>query len=272
MMIWHVELTSRCTLRCPKCTRTLSPNSYTITDLSYNDFIKFFDGEMMKRDLGFLFAGRLGDPIYHPQLFAFIDYIKKYNKPISIETNGSYRPKPWWKILAGKLAKNDTLTFSVDGLEDTNHVYRINSRWEDIIAAMNVCSKRKFNVQWKFIIFKHNQHQIDEAKEIAQSLGFKFIAYLSHRYDKEDFLKPDNKYISPQVANLEDLENNQSERVMKPICQRETMFFISATGHFRPCCWIIACLSGYHPHPLYVVCLLGLQARAGAGALRRRSG
>ena len=34
----------------------------------------------------------------------------------------------------------------------------------------------------------------------------------------------------------------------------------------------IACLSGYHPHPLYVVCLLGLQARVGAGALRRRSG
>ena len=33
-----------------------------------------------------------------------------------------------------------------------------------------------------------------------------------------------------------------------------------------------ACLSDYHPHPLYVVCLLGLQARAGAGALRRRSG
>ena len=32
------------------------------------------------------------------------------------------------------------------------------------------------------------------------------------------------------------------------------------------------CLSGYHPHTLYVVCLLGLQARAGAGALRRRSG
>ena len=32
------------------------------------------------------------------------------------------------------------------------------------------------------------------------------------------------------------------------------------------------CLSGYHPRPLYVVCLLGLQARAGAGALRRRSG
>ena len=34
----------------------------------------------------------------------------------------------------------------------------------------------------------------------------------------------------------------------------------------------IPSLSGYHPHPLYVVCLLGLQARAGAGALRRRSG
>ena len=39
-----------------------------------------------------------------------------------------------------------------------------------------------------------------------------------------------------------------------------------------PAAIIEACLSGYHPHPLYVVCLLGLQARAGAGALRRRSG
>ena len=41
--------------------------------------------------------------------------------------------------------------------------------------------------------------------------------------------------------------------------------------HFRRY-WYIPSLSGNHPHPLYVVCLLGLQARAGAGALRRRSG
>ena len=39
-----------------------------------------------------------------------------------------------------------------------------------------------------------------------------------------------------------------------------------------PALGVEACLSGYHPHPLYVVCLLGLQARVGAGALRRRSG
>ena len=52
-----------------------------------------------------------------------------------------------------------------------------------------------------------------------------------------------------------------------------------ATSHFNPNldvrisgATIEPCLSGYHPHPLYVVCLLGLQARAGAGALRRRSG
>ena len=36
--------------------------------------------------------------------------------------------------------------------------------------------------------------------------------------------------------------------------------------------WNVPCLSGYHPHPLYVVSLLGLQVRAAAGALRRRSG
>ena len=46
-------------------------------------------------------------------------------------------------------------------------------------------------------------------------------------------------------------------------------FSLAESIHTRK---IIACLSGYHPHPLYVVCLLGLQARAAAGALRRRSG
>ncbi len=48
------------------------------------------------------------------------------------------------------------------------------------------------------------------------------------------------------------------------------LFFISGGAHLIY--FFIPCLSGYHPHPLYVVCLLGLQARAGAGALRRRSG
>ena len=47
---------------------------------------------------------------------------------------------------------------------------------------------------------------------------------------------------------------------------REALLIGLATAFANPC------LSGYHPHPLYVVCLLGLQARAGAGALRRRSG
>ena len=50
-------------------------------------------------------------------------------------------------------------------------------------------------------------------------------------------------------------------------------FFSNFTGYFdNAVTKNLACLSGYHPHPLYVVCLLGLQARAGAGALRRRSG
>ena len=61
--------------------------------------------------------------------------------------------------------------------------------------------------------------------------------------------------------------------------RREGVSVVPGSGLLPGCvpgafgAWMtLPCLSGYHPHPLYVVCLLGLQARAGAGALRRRSG
>ena len=239
MLKWHIELTSRCALKCSECTRTFAPDSYRVSDLPYLDFISFFNHEMMTTDIEFLFAGRLGDSIYHPELFRFIDYIKSYNRRISIETNGSHRPEHWWRILAEKLTKGDKLTFSVDGLEDTNHLYRVNSKWSDISAAMNICSNKPFTVQWKFIVFRHNQHQIEEANEIAKDLGFEFIVYRSHRYNDESLLKPDDEFVSPQISNLKQLAVDKSNRVMKPICQQKQMMFISATGHFRPCCWVI---------------------------------
>ena len=55
-------------------------------------------------------------------------------------------------------------------------------------------------------------------------------------------------------------------KVLSGLAEYHLVEMVQASGYTVPC------LSGYHPHPLYVLCLLGLQARAGAGALRRRSG
>ena len=67
-------------------------------------------------------------------------------------------------------------------------------------------------------------------------------------------------------AGIDPIEDRNAQRARLAVDTASSRTFQDCAEKF------IACLSGYHPHPLYVVCLLGLQARAGAGALRRRSG
>lgn len=62
--------------------------------------------------------------------------------------------------------------FSVDGLEDTNHIYRRNVKWHKVISAMETYGNTGARGIWEFLKFKHNEHQKDEVLQLAQKLGF----------------------------------------------------------------------------------------------------
>lgn len=70
------------------------------------------------------------------------------------------------------LTKDDHITFAIDGLEDTNHLYRKNAKWNSIMTAIDTLKDRLFKMTWQFIPFKHNQHQIFEAGNLSKTLGF----------------------------------------------------------------------------------------------------
>ena len=161
------------------------------------------------------FCGNYGDPIYHPQFHEVIAHVRREGLKVRIETNGSYRPAAWWARTAQILSRADQVQFSIDGLEDTNHLYRVNARWPDILAAIKELRGRVYLV-WKFIVFRQNQHQIETARERAQTLGFDdFRLIRSSRFEGRwrdasglDPLKPDpqwiggRKAISEQIATL----------------------------------------------------------------------
>ena len=90
------------------------------------------------------------------------------------------------------LDENDKIIFSIDGLEDTNHLYRKNAKWKSIMGGIEMLQKRKCKIIWKFIVFKHNQHQIYQAKQLCEQ--FSHITF-EHVYRK------DNKRAD-QLANL----------------------------------------------------------------------
>ena len=67
---------------------------------------------------------------------------------------------------------------------------------------------------WKYIVFKYNQNNIDEAKSLAEHNGIKFKLVKSSRYDesyrygewKDEMwdrllFKPDDEYVGNSIIN-----------------------------------------------------------------------
>ena len=93
-------------------------------------------------------------------------------------TNGSARTADWWKRLASIIGLNGRVTFSIDGLEDTNHLYRIGANWNKVIKNVSTYIENGGRARWDYLIFDWNWHQITEAAEIAKEhnigIDFKF--------------------------------------------------------------------------------------------------
>lgn len=238
---WHLEVTSKCTLACPRCVRvTESPNTpYKGVDIDVDNLYKFFTDEVLETVYRIIFVGNYGDPIYHPQFHNIISFFKSKNKRVSITTNGFGRSNTWWINLLKLLDENDILEFSIDGLSDTNHIYRINSQWDSVYKGLELACQSNVYIGWKFIVFKHNQHQVEEAQKIAKDIGVtEFTLVRSNRWvDGNDYLMPDKKWINKDWTIPRDVKNI-SDKIIEPRCLYKTPHFVSADGIYSPCCWI----------------------------------
>jgi hypothetical protein len=106
-------------------------------------------------DLRFInMCGNYGDAIYHPRFHDIMEHLKHQGFDLRLETKGCHRPARWWRRTAEILSRRDRVTLSIDGLDDTNHIYRVNARWPDILEAVAAFKGRVFLV-WKLIIFRH---------------------------------------------------------------------------------------------------------------------
>ena len=202
---FNLEITNRCVLACPECARTGNPwVKENLSDLPLELLQRVFPLSERERldGLRVNLCGAYGDCIYHRQFHDVIRHLKAAGLRLMVETNGSHRKLEWWEKTCELLDDGDVITFSVDGLEDTNHLYRINARWEDIVSAMRLCASRA-TVSWKFIVFRHNEHQIEAAKALAEDIGVRDITFKkSARFREIDPLAPDNQdYIGVVTRN-----------------------------------------------------------------------
>ena len=184
----HLELTTRCNAACPMCPRhinngsDLNPN-LPMTEITLEQFKSWFSPEFLKQMRRIYACGNYGDPIAAKDTLEIYRYIRECNDRVNlvIHTNGSARSKSWWEELAKLMnggpdgSRNDYVIFSVDGLWDTNHLYRRNTNFDKIYENMKAYTAAGGKARWDYIVFEHNEHQVEEAQKIAEELGFEFF-------------------------------------------------------------------------------------------------
>lgn len=271
LKIVQVEITNRCQASCPMCPRNIHGGIKNpllpINEWSINDFIKIFPVDVLK-DLELIdFCGDFGDPLMNNDLIEMCKYIK-LNAPdteVWIHTNGSLRSSQWWTELASALPKNHNVIFAIDGLEDTHHIYRIGTDYDTIIKNAKTFIENNGIAEWHFIRFKHNSHQVEEAKKISTEIGFKkFTVKTSKRHarpfpvvDKHGkFLynieQPDDSEI--KFVGKKDVQGHREWKDAEKInCLsiRDKELYIDAHYQLSPCCMIAAFLYTNYDVNLY---------------------
>ena len=239
---WHIEPTSRCTLECPGCDRTWYQKTFKhqiIQDIDIHAVINFFAVNNFYKSTIRL-CGNNGDPIYHPKFIEFISLLKTQQHSIVIHTNGSAKTQTFWNDLCKLLTDDDQIIFAIDGLEDTNHQYRKNSNWQQVMEAVTVATASNVQTEWQFIVFRYNQHQVDQAKQMSKDLNMdSFQIIKSHRWMDESLQKfmPDEEFIDTRYHHQLDTLQDDTSTEMSPKCATNQDIYIDSKGDIYPCCW-----------------------------------
>ena len=111
--------------------------------------------------------------------------VRENEKQIScqVHTNASLRTPDYWKEIAYLTKKNphSMVKFSIDGLHDTNHLYRRGSNWEKIMENAQAFIDAGGRAWWQYIVFDWNKHQVALARKLARKMGFDAFKY---RHDR----------------------------------------------------------------------------------------
>jgi len=249
--IMYLDPSSFCNLSCPFCPTGAKIIKREPGRLSLERF-----NHLMNHCGEYLFELLLynwGEPLLHTDLPEMIKCAKKFHIMTTVSSNLSIfiDPQKMNEIVDSGL---DNLICSIDGAsQDTYQKYRVDGNYELVIKNLEMLSKIKKernsktpHITWQFLVFKHNQHEIEKAKLIATQLG---VTINFVKPFVSDVLHPE-KWISTISEYQQDvkLRNRQT---------KETTIINSTTPHTKlsptedkPCSWLWSAIA---VSPIYSV-------------------
>lgn len=267
--ILQLEISNHCNAACPQCPRNYFGGK-TISTLplkrwTLNEFKKMFTVELFSSLKEIYFCGTYGDPLTNMHIVDMCSFIKDANSNIriGIHTNGGVGKPETFRQLATVV---DFIAFGIDGLKDTNHIYRRNVRWNRIMENANAFLKAGGSAIWDYIVFAHNEHQVNEARNFSKEMGFNNFSvkrtsrFLNRNHVYHDSMPVYNKngFIDYSISvptnhqylntgyhkiNLIKQQDTSLDEYTRNSCiscnsQRISEVYIGADGFVFPCGWL----------------------------------
>ena len=278
--IVHLELTHRCNAACPMCSRNIHGGALNpdmpLSELSLAEIKAILLPDFVRQLKRIYACGNYGDPIVARDCIEVFRYLRENGPDLNLclHTNGSARRPDWWRELATIMKQGPHyLRFGIDGLEDTNHLYRRGADWKTVMRSAESFIAAGGHAEWDYLVFKHNEHQVEGARKLAREMGFKeffvrktgrFLSSgeleTSDRFDVRDkqgrfeywLEQPTNpEYLNPAFGNLEQVRQRYGEYhsyldqvdINCKVAGRKRKIYLSAQGYALPCCWLGAVFS-----------------------------
>jgi len=171
------EPTNKCNLQCLECPTGNKSSTRTKGDIDFENYKNIIDE--VKNFVIYQMIYFQGEPFLNPDFFKLIKYADQNKIITSTSTNGHFLSEEnCHKIIQSGLKK---ILISLDGTnQKTYEKYRIGGDFEKVTKGIKTLlevkktTKSKFPfINLQFLVFKHNQHQIKEIKQLAKSLGVK---------------------------------------------------------------------------------------------------
>ena len=263
------ELTTDCNARCPQCARNYF-GSYkwpTVPDTKLDlRWIKDKIPYDIYDDLDYIrLCGTYGDPAAHPDVLRIVEFFKDRKVPLVINTNGGMKTTRFWSNLAHLLTNEDKVYFGIDGLADTHSLHRVNTKFDKVVKNLKAFNDAGGKSIVSFLIFEHNEHQVNDVKQLAFENGASDFAvkstsrFLSKDYrqiDQLDVLDSTGKNISHTIRpTRHPLYKNNGYDVYEKLeleakhircfSKRTNSISIGADGYMMPCPWLNDRLYGF---------------------------
>lgn len=238
-----LEPTNLCNLKCPMCPSGNGEMKRKMGQLKFEDFKKLID------DVGdYLLQIQLwnqGEPFLNKSFLEFVRYANQKGIMTHTSTNGHF-------IRTDEDAENliksglDQLIFSMDGTsQDSYEKYRVGGDYQLVMDTLERISRTKERlkskrplVELQFLVFKHNQSEIDQIISLSKNLNINRISFKTAQiYSPEqgEVFLPDDAAFSRYSR---DSGNYVLKGTIKNWCKRLWLNpAVNWDGAVSPCCF-----------------------------------